>query len=426
MKRLISSKLLTGSRAGWRRCFWPLMLPVLWGEPALGATMDIRASFRPDPSNPMQNKFTNETPDQGHCELQPVFCKERNLFSLLMPIGFQSVKPIERWHASQRDGAMFRVPGDWQRLSVTHSQTQEVAEVELRIVSIGGRYLLPDTAENLVGEGPPTSVQGWHTRLWGDWTWAPPAPCQYTGGMYTAPSTRTFFWLTSGTRVCAATANYPISTLTYDRMQLGYELRTPNPLTMSSGQYIGQWTYTVGPGRDFDMGDVMQADDSTLTFNFNLNVEHVLKVDLPPGGERIVLEPLGGWQSWLDQGRAPSRLVRDQTFLISASSRFTMKLVCEVNLPDSCGIIDRESGYAATVNVSVSLPHGLTDANARPVNRLPLSREESVVFQPGVYVDRKPGTLHFELTQRATEFLIGNTKGRPFKGNITVIWDSEV
>ncbi|MGE8144864.1 hypothetical protein ACQKP7_06605 [Pseudomonas frederiksbergensis] len=426
MKGPISSTYLKGDRAGWRRCFWPLMLSGLIGEPAMGAMMEIRASFRPDPSNPVQNKFTNETPVRGHCELQPVFCKERDLFSLLMPIGFQSVGPIERGHTDQRKGAMFRVPGDWQRLSVTHSQTQEVAEVELRIVSIGGRYTLPDTAENLVGEGPPTSVQGWHTRLWGDWTWAPPAPCQPTGGMYTAPSTRTFFWLTSGTSVCAARANYPIATLTYDRMQIGYELRTPKPLNMSSGQYNGQWTYSVGRGRDFDMGDIMQPDDSTLTFNFNLNVEHVLKVDLPPGGNQVILEPQGGWQGWLDRGSKPTALLRDQTFLISASSRFTMKLECEWELVNGCAIIDRQTGIGGVVNVSVSLPHGLVNSSGQPVSHLPLSRTESAPFQPGFYVDRKPGTLHFEMSERSTSQVVEASAGRPFKGNITVVWDSQV
>ena len=402
-----------------------LSVSALTGGTAKGAAMDIRAVFRPDPSNPMQNKFINETPVTGHCESQPAFCKERELFSLLTPIGFQSIAPIQAG-ADQRRGAMFRVPGDWRRLSVRHSDTHETAEVEIRIVSIGGRYILPDTAENLVGEGEPTSVQGWHTRLWGDWTWEPPVPCQYTGGMYTGPSTRTFFWLTSASNVCAATANYPIPALTYDQMQIGYELRTPNPLKMSSGQYTGNLIYTVGPGMDFDMGDIMQPDDSTLALDFLLDVQHTLKVDLPPGGNKVALEPAGGWQQWIDGGRKPTRIFRDQTFYISASSRFKVMMQC----PDTAGVeqcILRGEDKFAYVRTSLTLPAGLTNSSGGPVNRYVLRDNIwSEPFQPSQYVDRKVGVLHFEVPGSSIENLLKPGISGTLSTNITIIWDSEI
>ena len=95
---------------------------------------------------------------------------------------------------------------------------------------------------------------------------------------------------------------------------------------MSGGQYTGSITYTMGPGGDYDFGDVMVPNKNALTFNFILSVEHDLKVDIPPGGNRIELLPEGGWQAWLNRGRAPARLYRDQTFRIAASSRFKMQL----------------------------------------------------------------------------------------------------
>jgi len=398
-------------------------------EPAMSASMDIKAVFRPDPSRPMDNQFINETPVTGHCQLQPVFCKERDLFSLLIPIDFVSTAPIEARHPDPRRGAMFRVPGQWQVLRVRNVDTQEYSELEVRIASIGGRYLLPDTAENLVGEGEPTSVQRWHTRLWGDWTWRPPAPCQGTGGMYTLPASRTFFWITPTANQCAANANYRISNLSYDRMQIGYELRTPDPLGMSSGLYTGQWTYTVGPGMDFDMGDIMQPSSSMLTLNFTLDVQHTLKIDVPPGGNRVELVPQGGWQSWLTQGRKPTRLFRDQTFHISASSRFKMQLECQyMQDANNCSLREPVSGHAVPLSVSVSLPHGLSDATGKPVTRQPLRRDGSgsELFQPGIYVDRKPGTLHFEVAPQDVQEMLEPGTARSYSGNVTVIWDSEV
>src|SRR3546814_3118440 len=77
--------------------------------------------------------------------------------------------------------------------------------------------------------------------------------------------------------------------MTYRYLDFAYELRTPNPLNMSSGQYTGSLTYSIGPGQDFDMGDVMLPNDSALTLNFNLEVQHTLQVEVPPGGNRVEL-----------------------------------------------------------------------------------------------------------------------------------------
>jgi hypothetical protein len=409
--------------AGW------LLLCALSVESATAATVDISASFRPDPSKPHENKFTNDTPASGHCQLQPEFCKDKDLFSLLIPIEFRSAGPIVAGHANSRNGAMFRVPGDWRRFTVRKVDSTETSLVEVRIVSIGGRYILPDTAQNLVGEGEPTNVQGWHTRLWGDWTWDPPKPCQATGGMYTEPHQRTFFWMTSNSRECAARANYRIPNLSYDKLQIGYELRTPDPLQMSAGQYIGQLSYNVGSGMDFDMGDLMYPNDPILTLSFTLNVEHTLKVDIPPGGNKVVLEPAGGWQNWLQHGRKPVRLYRDQVFNISASSRFKMQIGCEIPGLYDCMIRDPVSQRAVLVELSVTLPDGLTDLAGVPVKRRRLIRvgqEEQQKYQALNYVNNRPGILHFEVASEYMDYMLQPGVAARYTGNIVVIWDSEI
>jgi len=217
--------------------------------------------------------------------------------------------------------------------------------------------------------------------------------------------------------------------MTYRYLDFAYELRTPNPLKMSTGHYTGSLTYSVGPGQDFDMGDVMLPNDSIITLNFNLDVQHTLKVEVPPGGNKVVLEPQGGWQAWLNQGQKPTRLFRDQTFHISASSRFKMGLECQfANASDNtCQLWAPDSGLMVPVAVAVTLPNGLTDAAGQPVNhrRLYLDGSGTELFQPGRYVDRKPGTLHFEVARKEVEeMLAGDAK--QYSGTVTVIWDSEV
>jgi hypothetical protein len=184
----------------------------------------------------------------------------------------------------------------------------------------------------------------------------------------------------------------------------------------------------VGPNKDFDFGDIMIPNDDTLTFNFDLEVQHTLKVEVPPGGNRVELVPQGGWQAWLQRNRRPERLFRDQTFNISASSRFKMQLECQYHDgSNTCSLYEPLSGHAVPLNISVSLPNGLTDATGQPVSRRPLLRDGSgtELFQPGFYVERKPAILHFEIARDQVEKMLTGV-AKHYSGNVTVIWDSEV
>lgn len=179
---------------------------------------------------------------------------------------------------------------------------------------------------------------------------------------------------------------------------------------------------------DFDMGDVLIPNDNAITLNFILDVMHALKVDLPPGGNRIELLPQGGWQSWLNQGRKPVRLFRDQTFNISVSSRFKMKLECQYVVGNNCALRDTTSAVLVPLNTSVSLPHGLVDASEQQVHRRPLRIDGggTELFQPGFYVERKPGTMHFEVAKEYVEQMLREGVSKTYAGDVTVIWDSEV
>jgi hypothetical protein len=386
---------------------------------AQAVNQEIRALFQPDASQPSKNVFINKTPNSGYCATYPGECAQNNTFSIQLPVRFNSTSPIVTG-----DGVSLKVPANWRQLTVTNAATQDMETVEVRIIGIGSDFVLSDPVIDLVGISDLLEA---HQKLWTSSSWVyAPAPCQYSGVGAYSPKTYRFFWKAPVEAACTKVAAFSIPSLYFNTLDIAYELRTPNPLDMSSGLYTGAISYTLGPGADFDLGPLMQPDDSNLTLDFVLDVQHTLKVEIPPGGNRVVLEPQGGWQRWLEQGRKPVRLYRDQIFNISASSRFTMKLECEKEVETGCAIFDRVTGYAGVVNVSVSLPNGLTDMNGQPVRRMPLSRFEACPFQPGIYVDRKPGTLHFEINERDTSWLINNSRNRPFEGNITVIWDSDV
>jgi hypothetical protein len=386
----------------------------------------ITALFKPDSARPHLNKFTNTTPPSGYCAKYPQQCEANQFFSLQVPIQFNSRAPIPANHSSPRQGAMLKVPAQWRELTVHHETTGDPQKVRVRIAGIGSRAVTDDVKE-LVGGADDYQIA--HNRLWGSsWVYAP-SPCQNSGYGFYGTYYYDFFWRTPTVGACAKQAKFNVPWLRFDYLDFGYELETPNPLGMASGQYTGSLTYSVGPNGDFDFGDVLLPTDSALTLDFQLDVQHTLKVDIPPGGEKVQLVPAGGWQSWLQAGRRPVRLFRDQTFNISASSRFKMLMECEFSgFPYDCLLDDRVSKRGVELRVSVSLPNGLTDLAGQPVRqmRLRTGAANALQFQPGFYVDRAPGVLHFEVPQSQMEFMLKPGAGPFYRGNVTVIWDSEV
>lgn len=401
---------------------WAFLM-VWWLMPqALAQDVSITALFKPDSAQPHLNQFKNTTPPSGYCERYPGQCVDNQTFSLQVPIQFEASQAIPANHGSPRQGATFKVPAQWRDLTVRH-ESGAVETVRMRITGVGSKYVTEDVRE-LTGDTN-EDYRFAHNLLWGSSWVNSPAPCLYSGVGYYSKTTYGFFWKTPVEAACNKQAKFHVPWMRYEFLDFAYELVTPNPLGMLAGHYEGSLTYTVGPNGDFDFGDVMLPSSPVLTLNFNLEVQHTLKVDVPPGSEKVQLVPAGGWQNWLHGGRKPVRLFRDQTFNISASSRFKMFLQCSITDGRVCMMADRDLILTAPLKVSVSLPGGLTDAAGRPVRRQELSTEGgAVIFQPGHYVDRKPGTLHFELEKPDHFFIPGAPK--QYVGNVTVIWDSEV
>ncbi|MBN6773871.1 hypothetical protein JRG42_09590 [Pseudomonas granadensis] len=388
---------------------------------AQAVNQEIRALFQPDPAQPSKNQFVNQTPNSGYCAIYAPQCAQSNMFSIELPVRFTSELDLAPGH-----GVSLQVPVNWRPLTVTNRDTGETEVVEVSITGVGSTFHLSKTVQELTGI---ENMFQAHDRLWtaNGWVYAAP-PCRNSPLSGVSPTTYRFFWLTPAESTCTKIIALPIPSMWFEKLDFSYALKTPNPLGMSSGLYTGSISYSMGPGGDFHMGHQMHPDDSNLTLDFVLDVQHTLKVEIPPGGNHVVLEPQGGWRTWLENGRKPVRLYRDQLFHISASSKFSMRLECEHDLGvgSGCAILDQETGFAGAVDVSVSLPNGLTTGAGQPVKRYPLGIKATSAFEPGFYVDRKPGTLHFEVDKNWIDWLIDKAKGRPYTGNITVIWDSEV
>lgn len=386
---------------------------------AQAANQEIRALFQPDPSQPSKNVFINKTPNSGYCANYPSECADNSMFSIQLPIRFDSTRAI-----LAGDALSIRVPANWRQLTVTHAETQEVENVEVRIVGIGSDFFLSAPATELTGEKDPLLA---HRQLWTSSSWVnAPAPCLYSGvGVYT-PATYRFFWKTPVEAACTKVAAFDIPSMYFNTLDFAYELRTPNPLGMSSGLYTGSMSYSIGAGGDFELGPLLVPNDGVLSLDFVLDVQHTLKVDLPPGGNKVMLEPEGGWMRWIDSGRKPTRIFRDQLFYISASSRFNVRMQCDSTGGSRCKL-GSPRGNVTEVETFLTLPAGISGPGGGNVNLLKLLHDTWIgPFQPGVYLDRKVGSLRFEMPRDAIDFLIRPGLSDTLSGSITIIWDSEV
>jgi hypothetical protein len=104
-----------------------------------------------------------------------------------------------------------------------------------------------------------------------------------------------------------------------------------------------------------------------------------------------------------------------------------MELQCQFPVGNTCGL-QAASGETVPLNIAVSLPGGIGDESGQSISRRPLLLDGSGtrVFHPVHYVERRPGTLHFEIpaSEVAPMFLPGAPDR--YAGTATVIWDSEV
>lgn len=381
---------------------------------ASAAEVSIFARFSPDPADPYNDTFRNTTPNSGYCSIVPAQCKLRNQFSIAFS-GSTNWSPIAAEHTDVRQGAMIKVPGDWRSVSIIgpHGISRQL---ELRIVGFGAAYALSTNVEEIA----PSHGDLWYGRSW----LYSPSPCVSSGHYIFNQHSYTFFWGTPSSAVCGKTARVDIPSLTLRNFNFMYELRAPNPLDMPLGTYTGQLNYTMGPGQDFDFGDLLIPDESLLTVNFSLEVLHLLKVQFPPGSDRLSLNPQGGWQQWVLHGRRPEKLFANQNFQLWASSPFKMQLQCQYTVSDQCGI-QNEVGDLVPVETRITLPPGLLNSTNAPVNRHLLSISTPSIFHPSYYVDDGRATLNFEVGKSSVAQMT-NHSGSRYAGNVTVVWDADI
>lgn len=358
-------------------------------------------------------RFDNTTPPGGLCRHWPVTCRNRTTVTL--PITYE--KKTTKGAADPRDEFYLRLPArreidvyhdatgesrrltfDWTAINQTvripndlyyHPLYQEILQGGCRLVSSGSQFGRPSTVRYLYDVLQPSA----------------PLPCWAHGR--NAPNGR-------------------VEMASVTETSVAYAIDITPPFRMPSGTWRGSVTYSIGPGGDFDFGnDVTALSGDSLTVNVVLDVQHAFIFEFPPGSDRAVLEPPGGWQGWLAGGKPPQRLARDLPFRVWSTGPFKVYKLCEHYADTRCAIRNHAADQVP-VEVAMSLPAGIEHQGA-PVQRLalPSGRLAALQFDAAMATLNRPGQLHFQVARDDMDGMLRHP-GTTYTGQVTVVFDAEL
>jgi hypothetical protein len=159
-----------------------------------------------------------------------------------------------------------------------------------------------------------------------------------------------------------------------------------------------------------------------LDLPITLTVSHHLRVVFPPGADRLALEPEGGWIPWLNGGRRPERILRDQPFQFTSSGPVKMRIECQYLMGGNCAIAN-PAGHRVPVETRITLPVGMHELTGGPVSKKLLNSIDEATAVAQQYVADQTGNLHFEIARADVEDML-TYPDTTYSGNVTVVWDS--
>ncbi|MDD1984126.1 hypothetical protein [Pseudomonas asiatica] len=302
---------------------------------------------------------------------------------------FENTTPLaaycQRWSADCREMRAMQLPITYDRTTIKNSgDVRDHFYVQLpsaRTVDVFNSTTGESHRLNFEFLGVSQQVQGTpELRVNPVWTYYVRGGCSYrqTFGYASRPYATHYLWLVRDPKSPAGcysihdamSTGYTVKT-SVSNMGIAYRLTMPEPSRMKPGFYTGSLTYSIGPGGDFDFGNGVSAiNGNSLTLNFELDVQHAFVFEFPPGSDRAVLEPPGGWSAWLGGRGAPQRLQRDVPFRLWSTGPFKVYKLCQPYQGSGCAIRSSDN-HSVPVAIALSLPGGIQH-QGKPVQRLEL------------------------------------------------------
>lgn len=384
-------------------------------------TRDVKFLYRPDPTVPASNAFVPVSPEA--CGTF-VTCGA-NEYGVWLG---STVRAPVKAGAASRDTPMFRTADEWRLVTLRNSSTGGTLQASLRIRAVAGSFSFRPRLVQIVPEAGSDHHLAYGLLFGGvagggGWV-NPPAPCQAWQSGGAGSESVMYFAIRTSNVACMREVTRDIPSLGIYGIFITYEIRLPRPQLAQAGIYSAIGRYTVGPGMDIDFGDTMLVSDPELAINLELEVDPVFQVQFPGGSSLLSLEPEGGWLNWLNRGRKPTRLWREQAFNFATSIPFKVSMHCEHTSGDHCAIAASD-GHQVPVEIRMTLPPGMQDSAGLPVRNYLLNRHDTPQFDPTLIILGRQGKLQFEVPRPYMESMLDHA-GKAYNGSVTIIWDPQI
>ncbi|MDM5137260.1 hypothetical protein [Aeromonas salmonicida] len=195
------------------------------------------------------------------------------------------------------------------------------------------------------------------------------------------------------------------------KFYIGYKLMPVNVGAISNGTYKGKLSLSVGSTRDIDFTNATYRYPTVVDLEFSLVVRNHLKVVFPPAGNKVVLQPDGGWH----HGNKTPSLSGVMPVQITSSIPYWIKLECQYlsTVDDSCQIKNNKNSSL----VSMSIYKKSTKGHVLLSPTLKKNFEKNEPLSNGMFL--------FKVNKDKVKDMI-NYPGSTYKGAVTIIMDAMI
>lgn len=202
----------------------------------------------------------------------------------------------------------------------------------------------------------------------------------------------------------------------------------PDPLKVYSGEYQGEITYQIanltGPNT-IGFGVADYNGESELRIILKATVKHAFHYRFAPGSENVRLAAKGGWDQWINGGRAPDELSKEVPFTLASSSSFQIWMQCEFPQGNGCGLQNTRTGASVPLDVLLTLPGFTQGGKLLIATPLDTRSEGHAIDPPPEYISERRAKLDFRVRRAAVEKMV-KEPGSTWRGTVTLIFDSQM
>lgn len=381
------------------------------------ASTNINVEFKAVVNQANENEFTNTTPVSGFCTQYNCTSNEKS-FSLP---GVWAVKYLDYLSPDlNKHHPSFTFDSAPRTVTLTDSKTGNSISAVFRFALFGATINRLDASSGILMDALIGLSQ------------FPMGGCDGSSGATMEESWYRFGWeMPQATKKLTcyrqmSSAGGFQGNVNIDKVSMGYTLAiTPKPFDILSGTYEGDLIYTVGDNGDLDF----HADttlDNEIRIHLKATVEHTFFIKFAPGSENVQLGAQGGWGPWMNGAHAPQSLNKEVPFILSSSSKFTVKMQCGIDGGNqNCGIENIQTNEKVPMEVRLTLP-GFKN-NGTDVNNLRLTSavNGTVIDQPDAYITYRRSHVNFHVLSPAVNTMV-KAPGSTWKGAVTLIFDVQM